>query len=173
MVEQEWQYYRVAQGILLAADAAAVLLVGNRLGGSDALMWTLPGGRAEAGEDIATALVREFAEETGLRVGAVGLAFVAEARSEVARKIYLTCAFRVRLLDENAAADWADDPAGVVAVARFVPIAELRRYISSSSLGQPLQEYLADSGAVVRYWLFPEYLEDAEFLRLLFMGCGL
>jgi len=30
--------------------------------------WSLPGGRVEAGEDDATALVRELAEETGLAV---------------------------------------------------------------------------------------------------------
>ncbi|GAA4614428.1 NUDIX domain-containing protein [Actinoallomurus liliacearum] len=31
-------------------------------------MWSLPGGRAEAGESDADAVVREVAEETGLRV---------------------------------------------------------------------------------------------------------
>lgn len=33
-------------------------------------LWSLPGGRVEAGEDEASAVVREVAEETGLRVRA-------------------------------------------------------------------------------------------------------
>jgi ADP-ribose pyrophosphatase YjhB (NUDIX family) len=159
-----WSHYRVAHGILLTATEQAVLLVGNRVVGSDALLWTLPGGRAEAGEDVAAALIREFAEETGLQVAPLALAYVAEARSAVAGRLYLTCAFRVQLLDP-AATDlrWQNDPQQVVAVARFVPIAALRDYIPSASLGLPLARYLADPAAPAHYWLFPDYASDASY----------
>ncbi len=161
---EPWHQYRVAHGILLDAVEQAVLLVGNRIAGSDALLWTLPGGRAEAGEDIAAALVREFAEETGLPVAPVALAYVAEAKSAAAGKLYLTCAFRARLLDAGVAnLRWQDDPEQVVALARFVPIAELRDYIPSPSLGLPLGHYLANPSAPARYWLFPDYASDATY----------
>ncbi len=161
---ETWSHYRVAHGILLDASEQAVLLVGNRIAGSDDLLWTLPGGRAEAGEDVATALVREFAEETGLHVAPVALAYVAEAKSAAAGKLYLTCAFRVRLLDPAATElRWQDDPEQVVAVARFVPIAALRDYIPSPSLGLPLARYLAEPAAPAPYCRFPDYASDAEY----------
>jgi ADP-ribose pyrophosphatase YjhB (NUDIX family) len=164
---ETWSQYRVAHGILLDAEARAVLLAGNRVAGSSDLLWTLPGGRAEAGEDIAAALVREFAEETGLQVAPLALAYVAEAKSAAASKLYLTCAFRVRLLDPAAAdLSWQDDPEQVVALARFVQITELRDYIPSPSLGLPLTRYLADPTAPVRYWLFPEYASDAVYTNI-------
>jgi ADP-ribose pyrophosphatase YjhB (NUDIX family) len=163
-VTETWSHYRVAHGILLDREAQAVLLVGNRVAGRADLLWTLPGGRAEAGEEVVATLEREFAEETGLHVVPLALAYVAEAKSAAAGRLYLTCAFRVRLLDPAVAGlRWQDDPEQVVAVARFVPIAELRDYIPSLSLGLPLQHYLAAPAAPVRYWLFPEYTTDASY----------
>ncbi len=164
---ETWSHYRVAHGILLDATEQAVLLVGNRVAASDDLLWTLPGGRAEAGEDVAAALLREFAEETGLHVAPLALAYVAEAKSAAVGKLYLTCAFRVRLLDPAATnLRWQDDPGQVVAVARFVPIAALRDYIPSASLGLPLARYLFDPTAPSRYWLFPDYASDAEYSQI-------
>ena len=164
---ETWSHYRVAHGILLDAAEQAVLLVGNRVAGSDNLLWTLPGGRAEAGEDVAAALIREFAEETGLHVAPLSLAYVAEAKSAAAGKLYLTCAFSVRLLDPAAThLRWQDDPEQAVAVARFVPIASLREYIPSDSLGLPLARYLANRAAPVRYWLFPDYASDTEYSQV-------
>lgn len=49
------------KGVLL--DRGRVLLARN-----DRSEWELPGGRLEPGEDLATAVRREFAEETGLDV---------------------------------------------------------------------------------------------------------
>ena len=73
-----WAIYKVGQGILI--EDGRVLLGGNRWYSNKPLVWTLPGGRAEEGEGVAEAAVREFWEETGLRVEVVDLAFVAEAR---------------------------------------------------------------------------------------------
>jgi ADP-ribose pyrophosphatase YjhB (NUDIX family) len=166
-MNEAWNHYRVAQGILLSAAGSSVLLVGNRVAGSDALLWTLPGGRAEVGEDIAATLAREFVEESGLHITPLGLAYVAEARSAAAARLYLTCAFRVRLLDPDPPVlRWQDDPEQVIVVARFVPIAQLRDYIPSPSLGLPLQEYLANPIAPARYWLFPDYASDEAYVRI-------
>ena len=52
----------------LAYDAGGRLLLVRRANEPGRGLWSLPGGRVEPGEDDATALVREMAEETGLVV---------------------------------------------------------------------------------------------------------
>ena len=49
-------------------DAAGRLLVVRRGRPPHAGLWSIPGGRVEPGEDDATAVARELAEETGLAV---------------------------------------------------------------------------------------------------------
>ncbi|GII80248.1 NUDIX hydrolase [Sphaerisporangium rufum] len=57
---------RCVGGIVM--DAAGRLLLVRRGRPPGAGLWSLPGGRVEAGESDAEALVRELAEETGLSV---------------------------------------------------------------------------------------------------------
>ncbi|WP_433292647.1 NUDIX hydrolase [Pseudonocardia sp. CA-142604] len=52
----------------LTFDADGRLLLIQRRNEPGRGLWSLPGGRVEPGEDDATALVREMAEETGLVV---------------------------------------------------------------------------------------------------------
>jgi 8-oxo-dGTP diphosphatase len=54
-------------GALTYDDAGRLLLV-RRANDPGRGLWSLPGGRVEPGEDDATAVVREMAEETGLVV---------------------------------------------------------------------------------------------------------
>jgi 8-oxo-dGTP diphosphatase len=54
-------------------DAGGRLLVIRRGHPPGEGLWSLPGGRVEAGESDAEAVVRELAEETGLRVEPGGL----------------------------------------------------------------------------------------------------
>ena len=54
-------------------DAGRVLLARNSPRSSFPGLWTLPGGGVEQGEDPDDTVVREFAEETGLRVRVAGL----------------------------------------------------------------------------------------------------
>ncbi|MCO7222154.1 NUDIX hydrolase [Klenkia sp. PcliD-1-E] len=49
-------------------DPAGRLLLVQRAHDPDRGAWSVPGGRVEPGEDDAAAVVREVAEETGLRV---------------------------------------------------------------------------------------------------------
>ncbi len=149
--QDTWAHFRVGQGILV--EDGRVLLSGNRWYSGKPLVWTLPGGRAEDGEGVAEATAREFLEETGLRVEVEDLAFVVEARSATNRRLFLTCAFRVRLLSGTLAP--GNDPA--VEELRFVPLEELPLYLPSPSLGQPLHHHLAHPGEPARYWFFPEY----------------
>src|SRR5437868_15439289 len=92
--QAEWRAHRVGQGVLV--EGGEVLLGGNRWYSNKPLVWTLPGGRADDGEGVAEAVIREFKEETGLQVEVIDLAFVAEAHTIERRRLFLTCAFTVR-----------------------------------------------------------------------------
>ncbi len=56
-----------AAGAVIVDDDGRVLLV-RRGHAPSAGLWSVPGGRVEAGETVARAAVREVAEETGLAV---------------------------------------------------------------------------------------------------------
>ena len=62
--------------ICFDADARVLLVRRGREPGRG--LWTVPGGRIEAGETAAAACAREVAEETGLEVEVLGLAEVVE-----------------------------------------------------------------------------------------------
>jgi len=147
-----WANFRVGQGILI--EDGCVLLSGNRWYSGKPLAWTLPGGRAEDGEGIIEAVVREWREETGLEVDVLDLAYVAESRSEKAKRLFLVCAFIVKRISGELSCQ-ADT--GVEEL-RFVRPDELDIYLPALSLGGPLRWYLSHPGSPARYWFFPEYL---------------
>ena len=62
--------------------------------------WSIPGGKLEPGEDLATACIREFYEETGLKVSVERIVAVAERKLEGFH--YVIVDFLVCLEDENA-----------------------------------------------------------------------
>lgn len=149
--QPSWVQYRVGQGILI--EEGCVLLSGNRWYSDKPLVWTLPGGRAEEGEGVGEATVREFLEETGLQVEVSALAYVAEARSATARRLFLTCAFTVIRLSGVPTA--GRDP--VVEELRFVAYEELPLYMPAPSIGDPLRHHMQHPYEPPRYWFFPQY----------------
>lgn len=151
---ESWNIQRVGQGILI--EGGMVLLSGNRWYTARPLVWTLPGGRAEQGEGVEEAVIREFEEETGLKVKVTGLAYVAEAQSRVRRQTFFTGAFTVQLISGELSCH-ADS--GVEKLS-FVSPAELTSYLPSPSLGDPLRWYLQNPQSSARYWFFPEYTAE-------------
>lgn len=70
----------VAVGAVCVRDGRLLLVRRGHGPGTGA--WSLPGGRVEPGETLAQAVVRELAEETGLRGRAGDLAGLAERMTE-------------------------------------------------------------------------------------------
>lgn len=152
----DWKRYNVAQGVLLHGEQ--VLLVGNDYGYKN-LVWSLPGGRLEPGEQHPTALVREFKEETGLDIIPGDFIYVMDARSVQDKRHFVTCVFSARLADEanpetliTCAADAA------VKQVRFVSFPEAAQSLLRPSLGEPLINYLYYRDRMPRrYWRYSEY----------------
>ena len=94
------------------------LLMVQRASDPGAGLWSLPGGRVEAGEFLADALVREVGEETGITVEVDGLAGIFEVPGKDLHYV---------ILDFNARAGTNAEPkaGGDAADARWVPFDEV------------------------------------------------
>jgi len=84
----------------LAVSAAIIrdgrVLVARRAKGASTGLYTLPGGVVEAGETLREAVVRETAEETGIRIEPVALAgqrefITRDADGKVSRHFVILC----------------------------------------------------------------------------------
>lgn len=152
---REWKLQNVAQGILINQER--VLLVGNDYGYRE-LVWSLPGGRLEAGEQHPSALVREFQEETGLEIVPGELLYVADARTPLTRQHFVTCVFRVELADANTTPDPTCITDEKVREVRFVPFEEAAQLLRPT-LGEALIHYLYYRERLTRrYWRYSDYL---------------
>ena len=111
------------------------LLLVRRGQGPAAGEWAVPGGRVEAGETLAEAVVRELAEETGLE-GVCG-PLVGWVERMGADHHYVILDFMVTVLDP-APARAGDDAAEVA----WVPMAE----VADLRLVEGLAEFLHEHG---------------------------
>ena len=111
------------------------LLLVRRGHGPAAGQWSVPGGRVEAGETLAEAVVRELAEETGIE-GVCGelLGWVERMGEEYH---YVILDFTVTVLDAAEATAGED-----AAEARWVPLAD----VAEHNLVDGLAEFLHDHG---------------------------
>lgn len=92
----------------VVTDGAGRLLMIRRAHPPAAGAWSLPGGRVEPGEDDATAVVREIAEETGLAVE-VGEHVGTVRRDAPDGRVYDIRDYRCRAVDPRAVPRAGDD----------------------------------------------------------------
>lgn len=105
-----------AVGAIVLDDAGRVLVVRRGRPPGEGL-WSLPGGKVEAGERLADAVVREVREETGLEVACGRLVEVVERFGDDWHYVILDYLCELRGGSLGAADDVSD--------ARFVTRAEL------------------------------------------------
>jgi 8-oxo-dGTP diphosphatase len=129
--------YRIRVAGLLA-HAGRVLLVKH----TSHAFWLLPGGRLDEGESLVDCVIREFREETGLRIRCQGPIFLGDFIS--GKKHVVDVIFRVALPDsqESLPRIRVGDDAGL-ADARWFPVQE------APEVGPPpLGDLLARTGFV-------------------------
>jgi 8-oxo-dGTP diphosphatase len=102
-------------------------------------LWVLPGGRQEAGETIEEAVIREFLEETSLRVRAARLAYVSESIDPPIGYHVVNCTFFVEEIG-GPAEPRPSDPA--VVEARFVPAGGAAELLEADVLAIPVNAAL-------------------------------
>jgi ADP-ribose pyrophosphatase YjhB (NUDIX family) len=123
----------------LVYDEEHRLLVVQRANEPGRGLWSLPGGRVEPGEDDPTAVAREVAEETGLRVE-VG-EFVGEVERDAPQgRLYVIRDYRAEAVGgELEAGDDASD-------ARFVNREEFENLPTATLLASTLAQWNALPG---------------------------
>ena len=120
----------------IAVDADRLLMI-RRGRGPAAGEWSVPGGRVEAGELLAEAVVRELAEETGVEGVCEDLVGWVERFEDDTHYVILD--FRVSVLEapEPVAGDDA-------AEARWVPLGD----VADLNLVRGLAEFLHEHGVI-------------------------
>lgn len=141
-----------------------LLLVAQSTGGAP--YWSLPGGVVEPAETLADAAVREVAEETGVRITALGaLAYLTEVHWPDHR--VLAAVFEADGWLERPAGPLRD-PSGEVVAAEFVPpsaVAELLATSPSAAMSEPLLAYLAGDRRTHHLFRMPGRLPTAASAR--------
>jgi ADP-ribose pyrophosphatase YjhB (NUDIX family) len=115
---------RIAAYGVLTDDAGRVLLTRSSERSDVVGTWYLPGGGVEHGEAPADAVVREFAEETGLAVAVVGLRAVTADVLHIPARGQRLHTDRILYDVRRIGGELRDEPFGTTDLARFVPVAE-------------------------------------------------
>lgn len=118
------KYPKCSQG----AGRAVIVDDQNRLllvrGNGDGSFWSLPGGRADLGEDIKACVVRETYEETGLRVRVGEFFAVCEFYDENIGFHVLEMMFHASIESGSVDGHWVD-PDGPIEESRFFSLDEI------------------------------------------------
>lgn len=109
-------------GVLV--EDSSILLVKQRVSSSRA--WSLPGGRAEPGETLEQAIVREMSEETGLSTKVEHLLYLCDKPLANPPLVHIT--FLLSRLSGSLRQPTNEFDQNPIEDVRMVPIAELPRY---------------------------------------------
>ena len=100
--------------------------------------WEWPGGKVDAGEDFATAVLRETREETGLTVEITGLAGTMTFEMPAAH-VVLLCMEASRIAGEPRLSEEHDDLA-------WVPLGKLADYPATPGIAEFMLDYAQKKG---------------------------
>jgi ADP-ribose pyrophosphatase YjhB (NUDIX family) len=139
-------------GILLERDR--LLMVESSFPGRSETYWTLPGGIVEGQETVADALVREFAEETGLKIEP-NLALVAVIQLITARDAPDSVTFVMRVKKWRGDLS-PDDPDRVTKRAEFVHLSEAVSRLEDLpwGLSAPIVRHLIENKDSPAVWTY-------------------
>lgn len=128
-------------GVLI--ENGEILLVKQRL--SEKRGWSLPGGRLEQGESLASGLCREMQEETGLLVRPVKLLYLCDSARSGFRLVHIS--FLLERIGGALTLPTNEFDQNPISDVRFVPLARLEEYGFSSRFRQLAQEGFPGCGS--------------------------
>ncbi len=124
----------------IAVRDGRLLMVASHYPNQAEPLWNLPGGRQQPGELLTETVVREFYEETGLRVRVDSLAYIGESYD--GKQQYLNAAFVVEVDDTPFAPARHNASGDHVVAVEWVPLAEVAARIAVRVVREPLVAYL-------------------------------
>lgn len=124
----------------IAVHKRRLLMVASRYPNQPEPLWNLPGGRQQGGELLEETVVREFAEETGLRVAVRELAYVSESYD--GDRHFLNATFLVEVRSTSSFDRLRTTPGDHVVAVEWVPLGEVRERIAVGVVREPLVAYL-------------------------------
>lgn len=143
--------YWLAVSAIVTQDDREILMVGNDYGG-DELIWNLPGGAVDPGEDLIQAVVRELHEETGITALEVGpLSWVVQGVLKNDRPFIIAFAFEITVWEGQVNID-NEVEHGDVQQAKFVPYEEAIKCMIPGNQAA-FSDWLVESIAVPRFYL--------------------
>jgi ADP-ribose pyrophosphatase YjhB (NUDIX family) len=136
----------------IAVSDERLLMVASRYPNQPQPLWNLPGGRQQPGELLVETVVREFSEETHVRVRAGALAYVSESYD--GDQHFLNATFLVEVVSvssfdaacpersRRAQDDTGMTPGDHVVAVEWVPLDAVSERIAVRVVREPLVAYL-------------------------------
>ncbi|MCL2171218.1 MAG: NUDIX hydrolase [Defluviitaleaceae bacterium] len=140
-MQSDYTYNIRVTGVLV--ENGELLLVRQKY--NNTREWSLPGGRAENGESLEDAIIREMQEETGLLTQCVKLLYLCEIPDAQPSLIHISFLMK-RIGGEIVFPDNTRD-ANNISCVRFVPIADLAKYGFSEKFARLVAEGFPGAGS--------------------------
>jgi ADP-ribose pyrophosphatase YjhB (NUDIX family) len=129
-----------ATGVLI--ENGHILLVKQDTSGRE---WSLPGGRAEAGELLEQSVIRELFEETGLAVEVEKLLYVCDKPDSVPPILHMT--FLLSRISGDIQLPTNEFDSNPISDVQFVPVSDLGQYGFSKRFMDLVENGFPNSGS--------------------------